>query len=104
MLSLSFTYCFRRELTFRLKEPAPLPKAIELVEGGTLKFTFTAIDTSSGENVSPKQAHLVFEDMKGEEDVTLPVTVKDNGKAGFTIVSHDLHPLFPLFPNRRNSY
>jgi hypothetical protein len=89
MLSLSFTYCFRRELIFRLKEPAPLPKAIELVEGGTLKFTFTAIDTSSGESVSPKQAHLLFEDMKGEEDVTLPVTVKDNGKAGFTIVCHD---------------
>jgi hypothetical protein len=32
---------------------------------------------------------LLFEDMKGEEDVTLPVTVKDNGKAGFTIVCHD---------------
>jgi hypothetical protein len=70
----------------RLKEPAPLPSAIELGEGGTLKFTFTAIDTTSGSAIQPKQAHLLFEDLKGEEDVTLPVTIKENGKASFTIV------------------
>ena len=70
-----------------MKEPAPLPSTIELGEGGTLKFTFTAIDTTSGQGVYPKQAHLLFEDLKGEEDVTLPVTVKENGKASFTIVS-----------------
>jgi len=70
----------------RLKEPAPLPSAIELGEGGTLKFTFTAIDSTSGSAIQPKQAHLLFEDLKGEEDVTLPVTVKENGKASFTIV------------------
>jgi hypothetical protein len=70
----------------RLKEPAPLPSAIELGEGGTLKFTFTAIDTTSGSVIQPKQAHLLFEDLKGEEDVTLPVTIKENGKASFTIV------------------
>jgi len=74
-------------LTYRLKELAPLPSAIELGEGGTLKFTFTAIDTTSGSAVQPKQAHLLFEDLKGEEDVTLPVTIKENGKASFTIVS-----------------
>ena len=73
-------------LTYRLKELAPLPSAIELGEGGTLKFTFTAIDTTSGSAVQPKQAHLLFEDLKGEEDVTLPVTIKENGKASFTIV------------------
>jgi hypothetical protein len=73
-------------LTCRLKEPAPLPSAIELAEGGTLKFTFTAIDTTSGSAIQPKQAHLLFEDLKGEEDVTLPVTIKENGKASFTIV------------------
>jgi hypothetical protein len=73
-------------LTCRLKEPAPLPSAIELREGGTLKFTFTAIDTTSGSAIQPKQAHLLFEDLKGEEDVTLPVTIKENGKASFTIV------------------
>lgn len=70
-----------------MKELAPLPSTIELGEGGTLKFTFTAIDTTSGQGVYPKQAHLLFEDLKGEEDVTLPVTIKENGKASFTIVS-----------------
>jgi hypothetical protein len=76
------------ELMCRLKEPAPLPSDIELAEGGTLKFTFTAIDTTSGSAIQPKQAHLLFEDLKGEEDVTLPVTIKENGKASFTIVRH----------------
>lgn len=70
----------------RLKEPEPLPKTVELQEGGTLKLTFTIVDTASGDSVYPKQAHLLFEDLKGDEDVTLPVTVKENGKAGFTIV------------------
>lgn len=69
-----------------VKEPEPWPKTIELAEGGTFKLTFTVVDTTSGEAVYPKQAHLLFQDLKGEEDVTLPVTVKDNGKAGFTIV------------------
>lgn len=72
----------------RVKAPEPLPKKIELGEGGTFKLTFTVVDTTSGETVYPKQAHLLFEDLKGEEDVTLPITVKENGKAGFTIVSN----------------
>lgn len=72
---------------YRVKEPEPWPKAIELGEGGTFKLTFTVVDTASGEATYPKQAHLLFQDLKGEEDVTLPVTVKENGKAGFTIVS-----------------
>lgn len=71
-----------------VKEPESLPKTIELAEGGTFKLTFTVVDTTSGETVFPKQAHLLFQDLKGEEDVTLPVTVKENGKAGFTIVSN----------------
>lgn len=73
-----------------VKVPEPLPKTIDLQEGSTLKFTFTAVDSVSGEGVYPKQAHLLFEDLKGEEDVTLPVTVKENGKAGFTIVRPDV--------------
>lgn len=78
---------------YRVKEPQPWPKAIELAEGGTFKLTFTVVDTASGEATSSKQAHLLFQDLKGEEDVMLPVTVKDNGKAGFTIVSP--HPFLP---------
>ena len=53
-------------------------------------MTFTVVDTASGEAAYPKRAHLLFQDIKGEEDVTLPVTVKENGKAGFTIVSTEI--------------
>lgn len=81
-----------------MKEPQPWPKAIELAEGGTFKLTFTVVDTTSGEAVYPKQAHLLFQDLKGEEDVTLPVTVKENGKAGFTIVR-----TLPAYTAPRNS-
>jgi oligosaccharyltransferase complex subunit delta (ribophorin II) len=70
-----------------LKEPAPLPSPIVLGEATTFKLTFTIVDTASGEPVFPQQAHLLFADTKGEEDVTLPVSVKSNGKASFTIVS-----------------
>lgn len=71
---------------YRLKEPAPLSKAIALEEGSTLKLTFGVVDTVSGEPVFPQQALLLFEDQRGD-DVRLPVTVKSNGKASFTIVS-----------------
>ncbi|GFZ46479.1 hypothetical protein JCM24511_04726 [Saitozyma sp. JCM 24511] len=73
------------DATYTLKEPAPLPSPISLGEATTLKLTFTIVDMASGEPVFPQQAHLLFADKKGEEDVTLPVSVKSNGKASFTI-------------------
>lgn len=72
----------------RLKEPTSLPSPIILGESSTLKLTFTVIDTTTGDGVFPQQAHLLFEDPKGVEDVTLPISVKDNGRASFTIVCH----------------
>ena len=62
-----------------------MPSAVALGESTTMKLTFTVVDTSSSQAVFPQQAHLLFEDPKGG-DVTLPVTVKSNGKASFTIV------------------
>ena len=77
--------CCPRRLTSSLKEPTPLPAPIHLAEGSTFKLTFTIIDTESSSGVFPQQAHLLFESKDG--DVTLPLTVKSGGKAGFTIVS-----------------
>lgn len=72
------------DATYTLNEPSPLPSPIVLAESSTLKITFTVIDTTSGEGVFPQQAHLLFEDLKGE-DVTLPVSVKGNGRASFAV-------------------
>lgn len=74
----------------RLIEPTPLSSPIILSESSTLKLTFTVVDTVSGEGVFPQQAHLLFEDPKGVSDVTLPINVKGNGKASFTIVRQAL--------------
>jgi oligosaccharyltransferase complex subunit delta (ribophorin II) len=73
-------------MSSRIKEPAPLPSTITLSETSVFKFAFTAVNTASGEGVVPRQAHLLFEDKKGQ-DVTLNVAVKSNGKASFQIVS-----------------
>lgn len=69
-----------------LKEPTPLPLPIVLADATTLKLTFTVVETTSGDGIFPQQAHLLFEDPKGGNDVTLPINVKANGKASFTLV------------------
>ncbi|OCF55526.1 oligosaccharyltransferase complex subunit delta (ribophorin II) [Kwoniella mangroviensis CBS 10435] len=79
------------DATYTLKEPTPLPSPITLTEGSTFKLSFSVIDTASGESVYPQQAHLLFEDPKGG-DVTLPVSVKSNGKAQITINTAKPHP------------
>ncbi|WWC86167.1 uncharacterized protein L201_001040 [Kwoniella dendrophila CBS 6074] len=79
------------DATYTLKEPTPLPSPIALSEGSTFKLSFSVIDTASGEGIYPQQAHLLFEDPKGD-DVTLPVTVKTNGKAQITINTAKPHP------------
>ncbi|WWC58553.1 uncharacterized protein I303_101096 [Kwoniella dejecticola CBS 10117] len=79
------------DATYTLKEPTPLPSPIALSEGSTFKLSFSVIDTATGEGVFPQQAHLLFEDPKGD-DVTLPVTVKSNGKAQLTINTAKPHP------------
>jgi hypothetical protein len=73
----------------RLNEPTPLPSPVVLSDGSTLKLTFTTVDMTSGDGVFPHQAHLLFEDPKGGDDVTLPVTVKSNGRASYTLVSRN---------------
>ncbi|WWC66428.1 uncharacterized protein I206_100330 [Kwoniella pini CBS 10737] len=79
------------DATYNLKEPTPLPTPIALSEGSTFKLSFSVIDTVTGEGIYPQQAHLLFEDPKGD-DVTLPVTVKSNGKAQITINTAKPHP------------
>ncbi|ORY23713.1 Oligosaccharyltransferase subunit Ribophorin II-domain-containing protein [Naematelia encephala] len=72
------------DATYPLKEPTPLSFPITLTDDSTLKLSFSVVDTSSGEGVFPQQAHLLFHDPKGD-DVTLPIALKSNGKASFTI-------------------
>ncbi|WVR05815.1 hypothetical protein IAU60_002840 [Kwoniella sp. DSM 27419] len=79
------------DATYTLKEPAPLPNPITLTDSSIFKLSFMTIDTSTGEGVYPQQAHLLFEDTKGG-DVTLPVTVKGNGRAQITINTAKPHP------------
>ncbi|OCF31126.1 oligosaccharyltransferase complex subunit delta (ribophorin II) [Kwoniella heveanensis BCC8398] len=79
------------DATYTLKEPAPLPNPITLTDQSIFKLAFTVIDTTTGESVYPQQANLLFEDPKGG-DVTLPVTVKGNGKAQITINTAKPHP------------
>ncbi|WVQ85467.1 hypothetical protein IAT38_007632 [Cryptococcus sp. DSM 104549] len=79
------------DATYTLKAPAPLPTPIELAETGTFKLAFTIVDTKTGESVYPEQAQLLFEDPKGD-DVTLPVSVKSNGKAQVTINTSKPNP------------
>lgn len=74
--------------SFSLKEPTPLPSPIALSENTNFKLAFTVIDTTSGESMYPQQAHLLLEGLQSDDDdVTLPITVKSNGKAQITIVS-----------------
>lgn len=73
------------KLICRLDPSQRLPP-IHLAEQTTFKLSFTVIDPSSGEGVSPKQAHLLFEDTQAEEDVTMSIGVKANGRASFTLV------------------
>ena len=70
----------------RLKEPLPIPSPVNLTEASTFKLTFLVIDTTTGDGVFPQQAHLLFEDANGKGDVTLPITIKGNGRASFTLV------------------
>ncbi|WVQ71234.1 hypothetical protein IAR50_000759 [Cryptococcus sp. DSM 104548] len=79
------------DATYTLKEPAPISTPIELSESSIFKLSFTVVDTVSGESVYPQQASLLFENPKGD-DVTLPVTVKSNGKAQLTINAAKPHP------------
>lgn len=73
---------------FSLKEPTPLPSPIVLSETSSFKLAFSVIDTTSGESVYPQQAYLLLEGLQyDDDDVTLPITVKSNGKAQITIVS-----------------
>ena len=74
------------DVTYQLEPPTTLPQPIVLAEQSTLKLTFTTVDAASQEPLFPQQAHLLFEDPKGN-DVTLPVNVKSNGKASWTFVS-----------------
>lgn len=74
------------DVTYQLEPPTTLPQPIILSDQSTLRLTFTSIDASSQEPIFPQQAHLLFEDPKGD-DVTLPVNVKSNGKASWTFVS-----------------
>ncbi|WRT64080.1 uncharacterized protein IL334_001008 [Kwoniella shivajii] len=87
------------DATYTLKEPTPLPSAISLTEGSIFKLSFSVIDTASGEGLYPQQAHLLFEDPKGS-DVTLPITVKPNGKAQITI--NTAKPPSALLPTHGN--
>ncbi|KAK8865864.1 hypothetical protein IAR55_001012 [Kwoniella newhampshirensis] len=79
------------DASYTLKEPAPLPNPITLTESSIFKLAFTVIDTTTGEAVYPQQAHLLLEDPKGD-DVTLPLSVKGNGKAQITINTAKPHP------------
>ncbi|ORX39566.1 Oligosaccharyltransferase subunit Ribophorin II-domain-containing protein [Kockovaella imperatae] len=72
------------DATYPLEPPTSLSQPIVLSEGSTLKLTFNSVDKASGNAVFPQQAHLLFEDSKGGEDVTLPVSVKSNGRASWT--------------------
>nr|ODN86506.1 oligosaccharyltransferase complex subunit delta (ribophorin II) [Cryptococcus depauperatus CBS 7841] len=85
------------DATYTLKEPTPLPSPITLSETSVFKLSFSVVDIESGEGVFPQQAHLRFEDPQGD-DVTLPVTVKSNGKAQITINAAKLHRA--LLPTR----
>ncbi|CAD6570181.1 MAG: hypothetical protein TREMPRED_005636 [Tremellales sp. Tagirdzhanova-0007] len=80
------------DASYTLIEPNLLPEPISLSDTSTLRFTFTVIDTSTGNGVFPQQAHLLFEDPNGRHDVTLPIIVKGNGKASFIINASKLHP------------
>ncbi|RXK36053.1 hypothetical protein M231_06701 [Tremella mesenterica] len=84
------------DATYSLKQPEPLPSPIALTETSTFKLTFTVVDLT-GSSVFPKQAHLLFE---GIEDVTLPVSVKPNGRASFTL--NTSKPPSALFPTHGN--
>lgn len=65
-----------------------MPEPITLPEASTFKLTFNV----DGE--LPQQAFIVFTDTERDEDVTLQIGVKDNGRATFFIVS--LAALLPL--------
>ncbi|KAK4687279.1 hypothetical protein P7C73_g2841, partial [Tremellales sp. Uapishka_1] len=78
------------DVSHTLKEPTLFP-AVSLAAGSVFKLSFTAIDTSSGEGTVPQQAHILFEDARGDQ-VTLPVNVKATGKAAFTINTAKLSP------------
>ncbi|ADV21204.1 oligosaccharyltransferase complex subunit delta (ribophorin II) [Cryptococcus gattii E566] len=87
------------DATYTLKEPTPLPSPIVLSETSSFKLAFSVIDTISGESVYPQQAHLLLEGLQDDDDdVTLPITVKSNGKAQITINPAKPHPA--LLPTR----
>ncbi|KAL0252763.1 hypothetical protein I308_102155 [Cryptococcus tetragattii IND107] len=87
------------DATYTLKEPTPLPSPIVLSETSSFKLAFSVIDTTSGESVYPQQAYLLLEGLQyDDDDVTLPITVKSNGKAQITINPAKPHPA--LLPTR----